>query len=103
MPELAPVTSAFCPRSNFSTEQAGITASGNVSWMNFRSGVGVMWLTRTFAFGVVRQIPVHARLFPADAKYFSHFAGITLRTRSPRTREYSRVICAHSGPDVLAS
>jgi hypothetical protein len=50
MPELAPVTSAFCPRSSFKTEHAGITGSGKVSWMNLRSGVAVMMFNRKVDF-----------------------------------------------------
>src|SRR5262245_18006791 len=39
MPELAPVTIAFWPRMRFWIEQAGMTGSGKLSWINFKSGV----------------------------------------------------------------
>src|SRR5258708_25062663 len=39
MPELPPVTMAFCPLRTLLIGQAGITGSGNCSSMNFRSGM----------------------------------------------------------------
>src|SRR5580700_994142 len=48
MPELAPVTRAFCPFNNLMVEQAGMVGSGNVSWTNLASKVGSMvgWVGR---------------------------------------------------------